>query len=68
MSCFFAELKKNKQTKKIHKRDADYQTCTHLFSPRNIQGNKSGKYSWLSKKLTSHVRGKLFVITDVQVL
>lgn len=45
-----------------------YQTCTYLFSPRNVQGDKSWKDSWLAKKLTSHVRGKLFVVTDIQVL
>lgn len=45
-----------------------YQICTYLFSPRDVQGNKSRKDSWLTKKLTSDVRGKLFVITDIQVL
>lgn len=45
-----------------------YQTWTYLFSSRNVQGNESWKDSWLAKKLTSHVRGKLFVIADIQVL
>lgn len=41
---------------------------THLFPPRHIQGNKSGQDPRLSKQLTSHVRCKLLIITDVQVL
>lgn len=40
----------------------------HLFPPRYIQGNESGQDPWLSEQLTSHVGGKLLIITDVQVL
>ena len=44
------------------------QTHTHLFPPGHVQGNKSRQDPWLSEQLTSHVRGKLLVVTDVQVL